>query len=295
MPMRALGVCLLVPMLATGLLAQEPDSVPLYFAVGIPAGAGMVSDGNPTDWNWVPDRYVITSDEMTVLNGAIDGPDDFFAEIIHAWEPGSNLFRTLIHQHDDAFIHDVNPGCPFLDDGVEAHFDPNNGGGGPHLQAAEIDQREAFQLCFQNTVENLPITFYGRSQPTENWYVSTGDFFRLAMDERGTELYYEFDATLYDPINPKGGPDTSTLHVLERNSTIGVTIAVSDADPGINIGGNVGGEEGQNYWQAGFSTSEQFTNDGGIADVFLTPVDDTMTAVEATSWGQLKTLVGEEL
>ena len=36
-------------------------------------------------------------------------------------------------------------------------------------------------------------------------------------------------------------------------------------------------------------------NSGGMPDIFLTPIEDVDTAVEETSWGQVKSLVGEEL
>jgi hypothetical protein len=40
--------------------------------------------------------------------------------------------------------------------------------------------------------------------------------------------------------------------------------------------------------------AEQFMNSGGMPDIFLTPIDGA-TAVEATSWGQVKSLINEEL
>jgi len=40
--------------------------------------------------------------------------------------------------------------------------------------------------------------------------------------------------------------------------------------------------------------AEQFMNTGGMPDIFLVAAEG-VTAVDATSWGQLKALVNEEL
>ena len=287
--MRVLFAALAIPLLVVATMAQEPAEVPLYFAVGIPAGAGMTVDGDNSDWAWVDPSFEVTIDDMTVLTGEWDDADDFFVDLLMGWDESKNRVAGITHVHDNDFVHDLNPGCPFLDDGMELYFDANNSGDGPHNQDGEIKLREAIQIDFQNSVENPPIQTFGRGVPTQIWY-NAGDYIRVAFEETATELYYEYDAVLYDPIHHVDGPDASTLWTVAAEQTIGWGVMVSDADRTSCT------EEGDNNCQeAVVSTSEIWVNDGGFPDVFLEPVDDSMTAVEATSWGQLKALAGEDL
>ena len=100
-----------------------------------------------------------------------------------------------------------------------------------------------------------------------------------------------------DPISISGGPDASTVWTLAAEQTIGMSISVDDADLGLNANCNEPEAEDccENgfFWQAQYSMAEQFMNTGGMPDIFLVGAD--ATAVEATSWGQLKALVNEEL
>lgn len=285
--MRMLFAVLAIPLLVASSMAEEPAEVPLYFAVGIPAGSSMTIDGDNSDWAWVDPSFEVTIDDMTILTGAWDDADDFYVDLLMGWDESQNRVAGITHVHDNDFVHDLNPGCPFLDDGMELYFDANNSGDGPHNQDGDIPLREALQIDFQNSVENPVMLSFGRGVPTDIWYV-TGDFVRVAFEETATELYYEYDAVLYDPIHKSEGPDASTLWTVAAEQTIGWGVMVSDADRTSCT------EEGDtNCQEAVVSTSEIWVNDGGFPDVFLEPVD-AATAVESSSWGQLKALAGEE-
>ena len=77
------------------------------------------------------------------------------------------------------------------------------------------------------------------------------------------------------------------------------SISIDDADEGLNANGNdpISEDCCENgfFWQAQYSMAEQFMNSGGMPDIFLTGIEEVDTAVEESSWGQIKSLVGEEL
>jgi hypothetical protein len=281
-------------------LAQEPAEVPLYFAVGIPAGNQPTIDADNADWAWVDRSFEITIDDMNPLIGGADDADDLFIDMIIGWQPSNNTISAMVHVHDDELIVDKNPGCLFRDDAVEVHFDPDNGGGGPVSAPNEDDLQPAYQMCMTFSQEFSRLQVYEPAvghfglDNRDFWWTHSGDFVQTEEASEGEEYYYEFSAVLFDPLAVNSGPEASTEWILAPESTIGMSISVDDADSGLNVNGDDGAATNM-FWQGQYSMAEQFMNTGGMPDVFLNPVDDSETAVEATSWGQLKVLVDEEL
>ena len=300
--MRALCSAFAALLVATLAVAQEPAEVPLYSAIGIPPGGTPTIDGNTGDWSWA-DRtgFEITSDEMFVVKGEATDADDFFAQILYGWDPQTNRLAGICEVHDDVEIVDFGLDiCPFFEDSTELIFDPDNLGNGPHGQDGEELDRVTLQVSFGNRKDPaffpLITSFRGvcSGNCPDHWW-ATQEFFRRAITRVGEETTYEWDASLFDPWHATDGPDASTPFTLTADFTTGLAQFISDADPGINQGGEEGGQEGQNYWQLAVSTAENFVNDGGIPDLYLTPVPEGATAVEETSWGQIKALSGEDL
>ena len=305
--MRKLLILLLGVMLVTigSVWAQEPEEVPLFFAVGIPSNALPTVDGDHSDWGWVDKSFEVTIDDMNPLTGGADDADDLFIDIIIGWSDANNSVMARIHVHDDALVVDKNPACTFRDDNCEVHFDPDNQGGGPYSAPADQDLQPAFQMCLSFSEQFARVQMYNgalgnfEQDALDFWWTHSGDFVQAGHVNTGQEYYYEFSAQLFDPISISGGPDASTQFVLAAEQTIGMSISVDDADPGVNANGILGEEDTECcpdgfFWQAQFSMAEQFMNTGGMPDIFLTPIE-AVTAVEATSWGQLKALVNEEL
>lgn len=301
-----LALAMGVMVVAGGVSAQEPAEVPLFFAVGIPAGNQPTIDGDNSDWAWVDRSFEITIEDMNALTGGADDADDLFIDLIIGWQPSNNTINAMIHVHDDDLIVDKNPTCTFRDDNCEVHFDPDNQGGGPYSAPNDLDLQPAYQMCLSFSEQFPRVQMYNGAlanfgqDALDFWWTHSGDFVSAGHVNTGQEYFYEFSANLFDPISIGGGPDASTSWTLTAESTIGMSISVDDADLGLNANG----EEGSTpldccpdgfFWQAQFSMAEQFMNTGGMPDVFLVPVDVTATAVEATSWGQLKTMVQSDL
>ena len=293
---------------ASGSVAQEPAEVPLYFAVGIPAGAEPNVDGDNADWSWVDNSFEVTIDDMSALTGGADDADDLFIDLLIGWSSNTNSIYSMIHVHDNDLIVDKNPNCTFRDDNCEVHFDPDNGGGGPYSAPAEDDLQPAYQMCLSFSEQFPRVQMYNGAlgnfdqSAFDFWWTHSGDFVSAGHVNTGDEYYYEFCAELFDPLSISGGPDASTLYTVGPEQTIGMSISVDDADLGINASGNPGEEDdcGGNcpdgfFWQAQYSMAEQFMNTGGMPDIFLTPVDDAVSAVEDNSWGQIKALMNENL
>ena len=298
-------VAFLLPLVATSSFAQDPVEVPLYFAVGIPDNILPTIDGERDDWAWVDPSFEITSTDMFILTGGVDDADDHFIDILLGWNEGQNRVYGMVHVVDDYLIVDKNPGCTFRDDNCEIHFDPDNQGGGPYSAPNDQDLQPAYQICLSMSEQ-----FPGCRCTMERWATSSrmrsisggrirGDFVQNVNANVGNEYFYEFSLLFFDPLSISGGPDASTEWILTPESTIGMGISLDDADEGLNANGNdpMAEECCENgfWWQAYVSMGDQFANTGGIPDVFLTPTEDVDTAVEATSWGQVKGLIGEGL
>ena len=293
---------LLVAGIAT---AQEPPEVPLFFAVGIPAGNQPTIDGDNSDWAWVDRSFEVTIEDMNALTGGADDADDLFIDLVIGWQPSNNSINAMIHVHDDALIVDKNPTCTFRDDNCEVHFDPDNQGGGPYSAPADLDLQPAYQMCLSFSEQFPRVQMYNgalanfEQSAFDFWWTHSGDFVDANMVNEGEEYYYEFSAELFDPLSISGGPDASTNWDLAAEQSVGMSISVDDADLGLNANGEEGSTpldccpEGF-FWQAQMSMAEQFMNTGGMPDIFLTAADGA-TAVEATSWGQLKTIMKEDI
>jgi hypothetical protein len=291
---------------AAPLTAQEPATVPLWFAVGIPDGNVPTIDADNSDWAWVDRTFEVTINDMFAIVGGADDADDLFIDTIVGWNESTNRIYVIAHVHDDELIIDVNPTAPWRDDGFETHFDPNNLGGGPYADA-ESDLQQAYQLCmyFSETFERL--WFYSGAlgnfgqNANDFWWTHSGDWLEWAQTNEGQEYYWEWSAALFDPLSISGGPEASTRWVLAPEQVIGLSIEISDADPGINTSGNNGADDDCGgscpngfFWQAYYSNSEIFNESAGTSDYFLAPVDAS-SAVEASTWGQIKSLARNSL
>ena len=306
---KALFLIMAATVLAVGpVTAQEPATVPLWFAVGIPDGNIPTIDGDNSDWAWVDRTFEVTIDDMFAIVGGADDADDLFIDTIVGWNGSTNRIYVMAHTHDDELIVDVNPTAPWRDDGFETHFDPNNLGGGPYADA-ESDLQQAYQLCMYFSQTFDPLWFYNGAlfsafdgNANDFWWTHSGDWLEWERVNEGQEYYWEWSAALFDPMSMSGGPDLSTRWVLAAEQLIGLSIEISDADPGINTSGLNGAEDDCDgdcpngfFWQAYYSNSEIFNENFGTSDYFLAPVEGGATAVEASTWGQVKSLARKSL
>ena len=236
--MRAILTLAMGVLLVAGTVsAQEPAEVPLYFAVGIPAGNQPTVDGDNSDWAWVDRSFEVTIEDMSALTGGADDADDLFIDLVIGWQPSNNSINAMIHVHDDALIVDKNPTCTFRDDNCEVHFDPDNGGDGPYSAPNDLDLQPAYQMCLSFSEQFPRVQMYNgalanfEQDALDFWWTHSGDFVTAGHVNSGAEYFYEFSANLFDPLSISGGPDASTEWVLTAESTVGMSISVDDADP----------------------------------------------------------------
>ena len=304
--MLPLLVSLLIVMVYTwadSSLAQEPREVPLFFAVGIPDWNLPTIDGNLDDWDWVDESFKITIDDMNPLLGGTDDADDLFIELVIGWNQTTNRIYGAVHVHDDALITDKNPSCTFRDDNCEVHFDPDNQGGGPYSAPNDQNLQPAYQMCLSFSEQFSRTQMYNgalgnfEQDALDFWWTHSGDFVETAHVNQEQEYYYEFSAELFDPISISGGPDASTRWILEPEQTIGMSVSIDDADPGINANGNDPMTEDccpdGFFWQAQYSMAEQFMNTGGMPDVFLTPIEPNPETAPELSMPDLQGAEGD--
>jgi hypothetical protein len=304
---KALVLILAATVLAFGpSTAQEPESVPLYFAVSIPDANVPTIDGDNSDWAWVDKTFEVTIDDMNIIEGGVDDADDLFIDILTGWNESTNKIYVMAHVHDDELIADKNPAEPWRDDGYESFLDPDNQGGGPYAdKESSLQSVWQFAMYYVETYPRLwffsgaALQTFGQSE-NDFWWTHSGEGLTIQDLNIGQEYYWEWSAALFDPLSVNAGPDESTRWVLAPEQVIGLHHSYVDADPGINTSGNNGEEDDCEgncpngfFWQAYVSTSEEFTDRCCISDYFLAPAGET--AVEASTWGQIKSLARNSL
>jgi hypothetical protein len=284
--------------LAVSVMAEEPPSVPLYYAVGVPDSRlpTISIDGDLSEWLWVPDEFVLTSDELNNTLLVPDDADDLSGEIILGWNSTTNKIYGAVHVHDSEHVLNNHEGANvWMDDTISIYLDPDNGGGGPY-STEDRNITSAVQFWMYAGTNTPSFAMYNAPDPSEWWYPHP-PYIDHAVVEEGPEIYYEFAITPYDPL-VIASEEESTLWQLVVDQVIGFSTGFSDADyTGLNQDGLDPQEAikggAPNYHQSSASMAEQDLGRGGYPDLYLSPVDpgDEITAVEASTWGQVKALM----
>ena len=228
--MRSLGIfllsmCLMVSV-STSLSAHNGK---VYHAVGIPDDRIPVIDGDLSDWGWVPERYIIRTDQMEdALGGEMPGPDDLDCRIIVGWNGKTNLLYIAVSVKDD--IHNADSSEPlkqYKDDGIEIYIDANHNGG------QGIDDEYGIEMQdFGFSVPRAQGEFvqWGKGYNPVNYWPVEKPYCHHAYRMDGPNVDYEVALALWDRLYVDKGPEASIRHQLGSGRTIGMDVLVNDVD-----------------------------------------------------------------
>ncbi len=275
--------------------AHEPPGE-LLVAVNFPDGHVPVIDGDASEWGAVPlDQYGIFSESLFSIHGFagenVDrgGLDASSMQIRHiiGWNDATNNVYITSRVFDDIHITQrQDPGKFFWDDSVEYELNA------AHQALEDLnpgDDATSFSYKFAFPVYQETFEWY---RPIVNlpWMTSGSQYIEIAHSFTGEEFgesTYDYELRILPiermPRSDEATEDQVETHDLTEGGVIHITLTVNDVDGGEGDGDNRIGMWSTNPIQCCHAGQ----------DLLLTPPDPNIdwgmaTAVEASSWGRIK-------
>ena len=291
-----LGITLV---LILGLVAMAGAHNPpgeLFFAVQFPDAVVPTMDGDLSDWDIVPiDPYTVRNDRLyspvadiqPVGRGEIDASD---SNIRHLFGWNDNLNKLYIMSEVFDNVHNAdreNPGAFWQDDAweVEVNLD--------HTPTEEhnLEGEPANNFSYKWAVPPVEGSYqYYRPNAGIAWFVDGSEWIDFGWGFDGEQFgegtyYYELAIT---PIvsMPRGDdvePDQVVVMDLEEDEIIHLSLTIGDFDEPCT---ECELASYQGFWTLSPESCCTGTNDF-VLDI-VNPAMEDITAVEATSWGQIK-------
>ena len=295
-----LGFVLFTFTAASAHLRPDVNFAAVQVPIGVDGKVGVQMDGDLAEWENVPSIFWVTQDDLveTVRNAGDPDASNLAERIILGWSPVTNLLYTMEDRFDDKFFGTFEGYA----ETVEWVFDTDHSADPQFFGVADIGldpDRYSGALC-----QNYRYQLYN-DPPADMWlwggapwagvppYAGVGWSFEGDINGGAGNLSMEMYMTPWDDLpNPSTGPDSPEvdMHALTEGEIIGVGFAVQDAD-GYDAGGGEKGYAG--YWTNGGDT-ELYIKGTSLVDYTLLGYNadlwvDGETAVEADSWGRIKT------
>ena len=209
-------------------------------------------DGDPSDWDIVPDKYGIGMDELRdFVNDFKVDKSDVDLNVTVGWVKGMNQLYFLVEAYDDYWNFD-NP--TLLNDHIEIIVDTDLSGG-PIIKSHQLFllKKSLKQAEIESLgLENLHFTMHGVHAQNYHVFIPPGGgknwAFVWGCANWAKELPWSNSACSYDfkhgesgkavlefwitPFDyaPYKGPDNAVISKLEENKIIGLTWGRSDYD-----------------------------------------------------------------
>ncbi len=240
-------------------------------------------DGDFSDWDMVPESYVIGMDQMREDNGYHTAPDpgNLDMRMKVGWVEGESRLYFMYEAKDDYWDFST---LGLRGDVLEVVVDGDRSGG-PHIARFRPDPEHSSEMESYFTFQNVHAQNYHiftPPAPGKSWAMVWGpqqwlkDYpwanqayrYSFSHGEGGT-LRLEFYITLFDKADP-GGAGKSIPSTLYEGKSIGLSWAVIDFD---------GGQSNNGFWN--LSTEHKMYGDASFEREFvLRPLEDkdTLTA-----------------
>ena len=249
-----------------------------WFAVEVTPGQ-ITIDADLSDWAWVDDAYIITSDDLPdVLGGEMPPKDDWDCALYSGWSrPPDNMLYFGVHIVDDMWNNDTpDPGNSYKDDCVEMIVDADHSGG--NFREGDVHGITAQQYAFHIPGAGGTPVIYQWAQDEQQWSTLEPWWYWAYDDSDLPNATYEWKMALWDRHDPAGA-DASQRHMNAPDQMIGFQIQFDDVDAEPDTRDHqpgTGGTESGSSW----------TDATVISGLILVPGEGT--AVEASSWGTVK-------
>ena len=294
-----LGLCLV----AAPTLAHVPDGA-LFTAFQWPEGITPNLDGDLSEWDIVPDDYLIGMDTQHL--DAEGNADYDFADlnlrIIIGYSASTDMLYFMMERFDDHYDRDGAGGGAGGDDSWEIHVDGDHTGDLMRVSAEVIEDEDERQLAQGRGAQAYhtrfpPLgdtggdswTWFWMSAATWHTDPQYGDWgFSLdgSLNSGEATAFIEFSKVAWDDFIFTS-PGESTLHDFVEGEIIGLNWQVVDHD-----GNGADARVDKNWYFSG--ANDSWRTAASATDFLLAPVDPRVdfstlpTAVEAGSWGRIK-------
>jgi len=220
--------------------AHYPEGV-TYYIFQFPNDLIPTLDGDFTDWEFVPEKYII---DQTHLSDTVRGnlnnidPDDLGVRIAVGWNDSTNMIYFMVQVKDDFVSYRrTDPNALQGTDIFEIVVDSDNSGGAYHTIPGlnEIENQKLFSTFAQN--------YHGFLVPWEGiwaWYWGSATWaakkpwsdFGVRYDgphgSSGT-VYLEIALTAFGYASYEG-PESSAVHTLIEGERVGLSWSFLDYD-----------------------------------------------------------------
>lgn len=278
----------------------------------IPASqvAGMVLDGDESDWGWYDESFAIDNAEMKSIGGATVGeidPNSLNIVYFTAWSGGDdNRFWFFTRIQDDTLKVDTEePGGWWKDDELVIGFDSDHTGGffrdDENLGDHEVERNGYFYQwrVLPTNVAGEEVRYHWINNP--DWQ-DNQDLWWLA-----TPPAVDGTWTLSPPDAQHGSTNVTRTHELafelydDWSTSRGESIRhIIEADKVIHFG--VQFQDGDTNWQRHLTGCREagcvdaiFRNGDSHSDYFPIPAEDDGTIVETVTWARIKHSMQESL
>jgi len=282
--------------------AHEPPGF-TYYAFQWPDGLLPTLDGDISDWEVVPEAYVLTTADLYEqlqglgIRGSGYDASNMAVECVVAWNETTNRLWIYTTVFDNLTLVQRDAGSPavmYKDDSLEIMFDADHSGGQFRGGVEGFSDEENLRFR-QSTAQKFNFSIPSPDEfelfigdASEWYYVNGGQIFEWGwsfdgvLGGEGTRVF-EWTWQGWDDLNFEG-PDVSLVHDLEEGDIVGFNIAWNDND--------TVGELGQPVYWTLCGADQTFKRADRFADVLLTELEPDLpvgpTAVQPQTWGRIK-------
>jgi len=262
-----------------------------------------VIDGNLSEWNIVPEKYVLTTDDFQYMGDQpIDLADFAILRVVIGWSDARNRLYFAIQIHDDTLRLERQRDDEILgDDGVIIYLDADHSGGRYRNWDYEFAERETeWYHARRGTQATYYFLSIHPSPPPENLsplvvdnfgkWVRYSPYTEVAWQattnslEGGYDISYELAIIPFDSLKWQG-PDVSKFHDLQTGEVLGLDCMLQDVD----------GWHSDGVWTL-TTDGRIFTYSDAFSDFMLASVDEKVfgLAVGKRTWGWMKARRGQD-
>jgi hypothetical protein len=264
----------------------------LFFAAQFPDHYLPVIDGKHSEWDILPDIYSIRNDKLfdpaqfqEAGRGEIDISD---ANIRHrfGWNENSNKLYLASQIFDN--IHNIDRAfgaCHCHDDNWETEINPDHS----PSEEQNLEGNPVNNISYKWVVPPLDGVYQSIEPIGDLAWLSDGTEFVMFGwsfdgEQFGESTYYYESAIIPIEALPRENatPENTDIHDLEEEEIIHMSVTMGDIDV-----------EQENHSYQGFWSLSPESCCKGVNDFVMAPMEDALrdlaeTAVEETSWGQIK-------
>ena len=277
-----------------------------YFIPGVPNPSAMTIDGLEDDWDWLDEEFILTTEGMFTAGGETIEKEDYDVSILMAWStPPDNRFYFFIRVQDDTLrLVEEDQKRWWSDDCIQITFDPDHSGGdflGENIDQVLNAQRYHLRIkplpgqpvAYNSLLEYIDLPPIGWSSDVFEGE-PTGDIFEIAWtlnppdaEHFSTNVSYTFEfRNAFWDIHGQTREE-AVRHIFENDQVTHIGVRPLDGD---------GTGAKHQLYPLGGSTGQDQKGDQ-MLDYILLEADEVEedTAVEATSWGRVKSHLNSQL